>query len=301
MNIIKSPITNEVNATKVYEINTNTVIEKYKTELDLNVEKYFKTKKIEIYECPKTGYRFYHPPSMMADASFYETLNETSNEQYYSERWEHKKALQYINNTDSVLDIGCGSGKFIDLCKINNPSQNVQGLELNTKCVKELKSKNYDVYNATIQEFSTTGKKFDTICTFQVLEHIYDINSFISACLNSLKTDGRLIIGVPNNNPFILKNDIYHTLNLPPHHIGLWNNNSLEKLGEYFNLEVLYNDTEPLKQYKEWFNIQKEYLIKKNKLYTFLKLIPRPLYKLLVKLFSFNIDGMYCLVVFRKK
>jgi hypothetical protein len=54
-----------------------------------------------------------------------------------------------------------------------------------------------------------------------------------------LKKVGKLVIGVPNNEPYFQGYDKYCTLNLPPHHMGLWNKQVFEKAAPLFNLKLL--------------------------------------------------------------
>src|SRR5690606_22887486 len=97
---------------------------------------------------------------------------------------------------------------------------------------------------------------FDVICSFQVLEHVYEVNDFINNQLRILKKGGRLIVGAPNNNPYLFIHDKYHTLNLPPHHAGLWNKKSLTSLEKVFNLEVEEVFYEPFSiSYHDFFEV----------------------------------------------
>jgi 2-polyprenyl-3-methyl-5-hydroxy-6-metoxy-1,4-benzoquinol methylase len=68
---------------------------------------------------------------------------------------------------------------------------------------------------------------YDAVCLFQVLEHMHDISGFFKHVRAFIKPQGKLIISVPNNNPYLYVNDKLHTLNLPPHHMGLWTGSSL--------------------------------------------------------------------------
>ena len=78
-------------------------------------------------------------------------------------------------------------------------------------------------------------KRFSFICSFQVLEHVYEVYGFLNSAIALLKNKGKLIIAVPNNNPYFLKHDKYHTLNLPPHHMGIWDERSLKFIGKLFD------------------------------------------------------------------
>lgn len=77
---------------------------------------------------------------------------------------------------------------------------------------------------------------FDTVCAFQVLEHVYDVRGFMTDLSALVKPGGRLIIAVPNNEPYIRRFNPYNAWNCPPHHVGLWNRASLEAMGRLFGL-----------------------------------------------------------------
>src|SRR5207302_3453780 len=49
---------------------------------------------------------------------------------------------------------------------------------------------------------------FDLIFSFCVLEHIEEPSFFLKNCASQLKTTGKLIIGVPNCEPFLNTGDI---------------------------------------------------------------------------------------------
>lgn len=92
-------------------------------------------------------------------------------------------------------------------------------------------------------------EKYDVVCTFQVLEHIHNVREFIQSMIHCTRKGGKIIISVPNNDAFILKCDSIQTLNRPPHHVGLWNLNSLISLTKLFNLKIDSVALEPLQHY----------------------------------------------------
>lgn len=296
---IKSPITHSDNTVEIYEFDNNKLKSGY-GELGIDISRFVDYKIIQLIECQDTGYRFYYPNDIFGDGPFYEEL-QTKLPWYYKEgKFEHEQALKNITESAKVLEIGSGSGHFLELCKQKNI--NATGLELNEKAIRESEQKAIQVYKSTIQEFAINQQsEFDVVCFFQVLEHIYDVKSFLNAAINCLKPGGKLIIAVPNNNPFIFRYDVYHTLNLPPHHAGLWNKGVFEKLPKYFPLKLEQVHIEPMTEYKTWFLVQKEHFRKDNKLKWFLlTLIPRPVYKTVLKLFRSRIEGRNIFVVYTK-
>lgn len=296
-----SPVIEDQLCEKIEVLDTEKIIQQYKKEYKVDVSTYFQGKEVAIYRCPATGYRFYHPKELMARGDFYEHLEKLSEGVYYPKKWEHYQATKFIQPEDRVMEIGCGNGNFFEVC-LEKGIRNLNGLELNTRSVAELQSKGFAVYNSTVEEFieQHPGEKFNVVCSFQVLEHIYDVRSFFKSSFSLLEENGLLIIAVPNNNPYFLKYDKYHTLNLPPHHVGLWSENSLKQMGKVFNAEVVSYQTEPLQQRMEWVRVQKQHLISRKPGFKWLNLVPRPLYKLIMRLFIHRIEGSYSFIVYRK-
>lgn len=223
------------------------IIEGYKNTFGIDVKRYFgDLTEIYIYQDPRTGYRYYYPP-VMGDSFFYEQL-EKKRWYYMNDKWEHKLAEKLLKCGDLVLEVGCGYGAFLSKLKTNSI-----GLEINKKAVASAKEKGLNIIEKTIEEYAKdTSETFDFICAFQVLEHLADPYSFISYCLCVLRPNGKLFIAVPNNDSFI-KRDKMGLLNHPPHHIGLWNAESLKGLAKIFGLKVkLYY--EPLQKYHyDWY------------------------------------------------
>ena len=235
-----SPLTKKNNTTLVDIFLAADIVRLYKDQLGMDVNRFFADKEnIYLYNDNETGYRFYYPEGLDGDGKFYEVLQEKLGKDYYHTwKFENQMALESINTNDKVLDVGCGTGNF--LMRIKDKTNQATGLELNENAVNECRKKGLAVFNEMIQDHAKTHEDYyDVICMFQVLEHIYDVRSFLEASLKALKKGGKLIIGVPNNEPYFLGYDKYSTLNLPPHHMGLWNKKVFMELSKLFNLKIL--------------------------------------------------------------
>lgn len=297
MNKISSPLVPNYSALLVERFEANKVVSKYKT-LGLDVGNYFKEPVFYLYQCEATGYRFFYPPSILGDAHFYKELS-LKRENYYSQRWEHRAGLNFIKEGDKVLEIGSGFGSFLEL--LRSEGIEAQGTELNSHAVRRCQDRKLNVEKKLIEDLSTDYKEhFDVVCTFQVLEHIYDVHNFMENKLKTLKKGGRLIIGVPNNNPYLFIKDKYHTLNLPPHHAGLWNRNSLVSLEKIFNLKVDKLLIEPLScSYEGFINF---YLsqIGSNRIRRIITSLETKNRRYLKKILPKVIDGRNILIVYKK-
>ncbi len=241
---VKSPITGR-DAVFVEDIPVQTIIDNYRKLLDLDVHEYFiDLDAVKVYQCPDTGFRFYHPPTIFADGDFYAELQKK--DFYYSSwNWEHRLALKNIAPGSKILEVGCGTGSFME--RLQKLGFTVTGLELNIEAARACHRKGLMVYNEMLDvHLQTNSGKYDAVCAFQVLEHVYHAGTFIRECLQALKPGGTLIVAVPNNNPYYHKYDKYNTLNLPPHHAGMWSKEAFEKLPLYFPVKEKQIAVEPL-------------------------------------------------------
>jgi SAM-dependent methyltransferase len=257
---MKSPLTNSFNVSLEEEITCQSIIDAYDNDYNIDVREYFKgVDFVKIYKCLDTGYRFYFPFSIVGKSQLYEELQKRSG--YYKLRLEHQVAEAFFKANDSVLEIGCGNGFFLK--KLQQQGLSCTGLEFNEDAIKDGQDQSIRILKQDIIEHAKTHYgHYDVVCSFQVLEHITEIHDFIRASIESLKTGGKYIIGVPNNNPFLYRYDKYHTLNLPPHHMGLWDKQSLKNLQKYFNIRLDNLLIEPLQiyDYEYYFKIQIQHL-----------------------------------------
>lgn len=235
--MVASPITG--NPSKlVLTLPIDRVEAEYQKEYGMSVERHFTgLKEIQLYECPDTGYRFFYPFSMTGDERLYDELQQFP--WYYLDwKWEYDKAPDYIAKGSKVLEVGSGEGKYLKYLK-DKHNCDVTGLELNLQAVNKGKANGLDLRHELVQEHAKThANSYDAVYFFQVLEHISDIKGFMEAAVDCLKPGGKLLICVPNNEPFLFNSIKHYSLNVPPHHMGWWNTKSLTAIAPYYGLKV---------------------------------------------------------------
>jgi SAM-dependent methyltransferase len=246
IDLVTSPMTGSNNVSLEYELSSAKIIELYQNDYGIDVHNYFEDLEvIQIYKCLDSSYRFYFPFNLAGNSELYKQLDRQVG--YYSLRLEHHLVEGYFQKGQKVLEVGCGSGFFLEY--LQKKGLECTGLEFNEDAVQHSTRKGLKVIHQDLIDHAQSNLgKYDIVCSFQVLEHVIDITGFLNACIDSLKIGGKLIIAVPNNNPFLYKYDLYHTLNLPPHHMGLWDEISLKNLSNFFPINQDKIIVEPLQE-----------------------------------------------------
>lgn len=239
---VPSPVTGGLTRL-VDRLKSATIVARYARE-KVDVSRYFDgIDQVSVVECVDTGYRFFYPPTLAGEADFYEQLYDPQS----SEQWvdpdyrvwaeDYQYAFDRIVPGERLLDVGCGYGYFLRRAAEKAAASGIDGSKF---AVAHCHKLGLDVQLGSVTDYRERfANGFDTLCSFQVLEHIYDVRGFMTALVAMVKPGGRLIIAVPNNEPYIRRFDAYNTWNCPPHHVGLWNRASLEAMGRLFGLKAV--------------------------------------------------------------
>lgn len=209
----------------------------------LNREVVFKIKtmEVDIYKCNNCGHS---QIKYLLDNDYYEQYNEVSGyKQYYSvlNKIEEKitKLSRLSLDSESLIEIGSGGGDALKLAQkyFNNvigidPGKNI--CELAEK--KGLKVVCSEFNDEFVKNHVELNGKVSAFQTFQVLEHIEDIDLMLKCAYEMLEENGVGLINVPNGEQ-ILKNGLYHQILLE--HINYYSPQSLITAVEKNGFEVL--------------------------------------------------------------
>lgn len=98
--------------------------------------------------------------------------------------------------TGSVLDIGCGTGAFLNTMK--EAGWNITGLEPDAAA----RNKAAELYHIQPQEperlFELPVASFNAVSMWHVLEHVHELHAYIKQIATLLASNGRVFIAVPN-------------------------------------------------------------------------------------------------------
>jgi 2-polyprenyl-3-methyl-5-hydroxy-6-metoxy-1,4-benzoquinol methylase len=240
-----SPLTGGTDVVLESQLSTQQIINQYNQEFGIDVSSYFTgLKNVDIYQCKTSKLRFYFPFTLAGDGQFYADLARVYKGYYSVWKWEHEKVFQYIKAGHRVLEIGCGRGYFLE--KLKEKKANAIGLDFNPDAVEYGKQHDILIVDETIAlHAQKQAETYDVVCAFQLFEHVNEVGQFLKDSIACLKKGGVLAVGVPNNDSLIFKLDPYHTLNVPPHHMLLWDARSLAYIATQFNLSIVEISVQP--------------------------------------------------------
>lgn len=170
--------------------------------------------KFTITQCTNCGFKFTNPrPDEASIGRYYQseayishsnTKKGLVNQVYHVVRNRALKGkLKLVNKLvknqpKKLLDIGCGTGFFLDTCKTNG--WQVMGSEPDPKTREFARQQ----VNIAIQEdiFSDQFKpaQFNIITMWHVLEHVHQIDKTIQRLHELLHDHGTLVVALPNAN-----------------------------------------------------------------------------------------------------
>jgi len=214
--------------------------------------------KFELVKNTEYGFLVTTPlPDISELAKYYETeeyISHTDAKRNLFEKVYHmvreyaiKKKVALINAEEekgSLLDIGCGTGDFLSAAK--NNGWKVTGIEPNENARIKANSKTDNKVFDIAKLENLPVDSFDVITLWHVLEHLPNLEEQIQVFKKLLKSNGSLIIAVPNHKSFDANYyaDFWAAYDVPRH---LWHfsQSSIKNLFRKFQIEL--NKTIPMK------------------------------------------------------
>ncbi|MFL6311583.1 MAG: class I SAM-dependent methyltransferase [Terriglobales bacterium] len=154
--------------------------------------------------CKSCGFIFDSPrPSFAEISAFYSQAGKydvwLTEERARDLLW--KRRLKKVLRTGAkgrLLDIGTGYGQFLHHARSH--FADVSGTEISKTAVVLAKQKyGLSLLPGEVEAMDLPSQSFDAITLFHVLEHVPDPGKLVSLCHDLLRTQGILIIAVPND------------------------------------------------------------------------------------------------------
>lgn len=202
--------------------------------------------KLTVVKCSQCSLRYVNPriDRQSLEAGYVETYYPQEKvERIHTDSMEWLQMSERLSEIDKLrqrkgklLDVGCGIGTFLHLAR--EQGWETQGIDPSKSgCAFAQNIHNLDVHCGDIFDANYPAAHFDVITLYHVLEHISELNPFLSEIRRMLKpkTDnqnaGTLVIEVPNGEGLqsrIQKAD-WHYVH-PKDHLYYFSVSSLSKL-----------------------------------------------------------------------
>ena len=180
------------------------------SKLFLNAKDYSTSQEpFSIRECCSCGFRFTSPiPAEDKLPDYYQSddyISHTDSNEGLMNKVYHfirkraikkkERLLSQVVNEKTLIDIGCGTGDFLNYCKLQG--WNVTGLEPDKGARNICKEKGIEAWD--VERLSHLKEaSFSVVTMWHVLEHVFHLNRELIQIKKVLKPKGKLIIAVPN-------------------------------------------------------------------------------------------------------
>jgi SAM-dependent methyltransferase len=110
----------------------------------------------------------------------------------------YEKIAACFEGVGSVLEVGAADGSFLAHVASQRPGLALASFEVdqNTRPARDALPglRQYESFEAV----QRAGERYELVCLFHVLEHVFDPGRFLADCAGCLAAGGRLIIEVPS-------------------------------------------------------------------------------------------------------
>lgn len=122
---------------------------------------------------------------------------ETDEQKYNNIKRIILRIAEYLEKTESVLDIGAGMGWSLQYLQINHPNIQYFAIESSKHCLQSLKQLGVEILANDVYQ-SWGEKKFDFIIMRHVLEHFLSPMAVLEKVHRSLTEKGIVYLAAPN-------------------------------------------------------------------------------------------------------
>jgi SAM-dependent methyltransferase len=156
-----------------------------------------------IFRCGHCTHAFTDPQSIRNPETYRQSYYEHDHKRWF-ENPNIKlfdRILREIPPGASVLDVGCGRGDFLRHAAAERPDLNLTGIDLSPNG----SSDRIRFIQGDILQLASAGETFDVVASLAVIEHIDDVQAFVSRNCSLLKSAGKLIVMTINDGSLLYR------------------------------------------------------------------------------------------------
>lgn len=221
--------------------------------LRLHIESLWKQSFCKVVRCSSCQF-CYAFPFVAGDEHFYALAFTRSAFPVW--KWEHQityEALMERKATDfKMLEIGAGDGAFVKrIAQDLSDKANILCTEYSEYGASAIRKYGLGCLSKDIRADLDIGYKahFDSICLFQVIEHMDCLDELFERFVWLARSNASLFIATPNPKR-IEFHELHHgLLDMPPNHLGRWNKETFEIIGQRHGWKVEKYEIETTERY----------------------------------------------------
>ncbi len=226
-------------------------------------ESFLQKGELRLVRCPQCAMIYANPvPVEFASGDYYDT---TGAEYYLSPaklesdyagvRFSRELRLfrRYCASGE-VLDVGCSSGAFLYQLNQRFPGRfKIVGTDVSGPALDYAESRGIPIARGNFLELDFTGKRFDAVTFWAVLEHLSEPKKFVDKAASLLKPGGLCFVLVPNMESLAVRLLGKRYRYIYPQHLNYFTQATLRKMAEdrftvaamasmHFNPVVIWQD-----------------------------------------------------------
>lgn len=145
-----------------------------------------------------------------APSPYSQSLNESRLERFVHQA-TYRHQVNFIRKNAvtgaSILDVGCGSGIFLNVAVKQLDALDFYGLDYDHRLLEEASKrvKECKFYQGSAEELPFESNKFDFVTSFHNIEHLYNPEAFITEARRVLCPNAYLLLATPNPESYVAK------------------------------------------------------------------------------------------------
>jgi len=199
----------------------------------------------QMNRCNSCALEFSNPMTPGSNL-FYEWVSSNSN-YYPKERWEWSVVIDELNkgkiqnnSKQNLLDVGCGSGSFLDQIRNKTQARGV-GVDFTEASIRACLAQGVEAFCCDIAGLKNHfNERFHVVTLFHVIEHVPDPVLLLEEVMDVLEANGSIFVSTPYS-PMSIEENWFDPLNHPPHHLTRWNIDAYKQLGKRLDLGVRFH------------------------------------------------------------
>jgi SAM-dependent methyltransferase len=191
---------------------------------------------LDLLGCDRCGFVQIVP---MLDEAYYDDYLMTTTHSRQMQEYQARQARNFVQTFGlvgkSVKEMGCGDGSYLD--HLRDAGAVVSGIEPSTRFRELAVARGYEVENGYVEANRVLeGGPYDGFVTRQVLEHVPDINGFLTGIRLNLKPGAVGLVEVPSLEKALSDRRFYDFF---PDHVNYFSLRTLRLALEINGFDVL--------------------------------------------------------------